>query len=55
MLIVDGLQLPVITGLLVEPDGKAGAALFRHNGPICTKVGVILLVIVIFIVATEAH
>ena len=55
MLIADGLQLPVITGLLVEPGGKAGAAPFWHSGPICAKVGVILCETMISMVVTVAH
>ena len=53
VLIVDGLQVPLMP--LVEDDGKAGAVLFWHNGPIAVKVGVTWLLITIFIVAIAPH
>ena len=55
MLIANGLQLPVIAGVLVEPGGKAGAAPFWHSGPICAKIGVISEDIVISMLAMVAH
>ena len=53
MLIVDGFQVPLMP--LVEDDGKAGAVLFWHNGPIAVKVGVIWLLITISIVVVVPH
>jgi hypothetical protein len=50
-----GLQEPVITGLLVELAGKAGAVEFWHSGPIGLKVGVISSVTTISIVTVLAH
>jgi hypothetical protein len=55
VLITAGLHVPVIAGIFVELAGNAGAAEFRHSGPICANVGTILLVIRIFIVAVVAH
>ena len=55
VLIVAGLQVPVIAGILVELVGSTGAALFWHSGPIPAKAGVRLLVIVISIVTAVAH
>jgi hypothetical protein len=40
---------------LFEVPGKAGAAEFWHNGPICVNAGVILAVTTISIVAEAAH
>ena len=52
-MIVDGLQVPLMP--LDEDNGKAGAVLFWHKGPITVNVGVIWLVITIFIVAVPPH
>ena len=40
VLIVAGLQVPVIEGLSLEPDGRAGAGLNWHSGPMAAKAGV---------------
>ena len=53
VLIVAGLQVPFIP--LMDEDGKEGAVLFWHNGPIAVKVGVIWLLITISIVAIAPH
>ena len=53
VLIVAGDQVPVIP--LVEVAGKAGAVLFWQSGPIATKAGVMLLVVVISMVTAVAH
>jgi len=53
VLIVAGDHVPVIP--LVDVAGKAGAMLFWQSGPIATKAGVILLVVVISMVTTVAH
>ena len=55
VLIVAGLQVPVIAGVLVDVEGKTRAALFWHSGPIRAKFGVRLFVVVISIVTTVAH
>ena len=55
VLIVAGLQVPVIAGVLVDAEGNTGAALFWHSGPIAAKAGVRLLVIVISIVTAVEH
>jgi hypothetical protein len=55
VLIVAGLQVPVIAGILVELAGKDGGAEFRQSGPICEKVGVKAEVTTISIVVTTAH
>jgi hypothetical protein len=55
VLIVAGLQVPVIAGIFVELEGNAGAAEFRHSGPICAKVGVNAEVTTISIVVVFAH
>ena len=53
VLIVAGDHVPVIP--LVDVVSKAGAMLFRQSGPIATKAGVMLPVVVISIVAAAAH
>ena len=53
MLIVSGFQVPEIP--LFEVFGRAGATEFWQRGPICVKVGVILVVTTISIVVEEAH
>ena len=53
VLIVEGFHVPVI--LLFDVLGSAGAAEFWHNGSIWVKVGVTLLLMVIFIVAVVPH
>ena len=55
VLIVAGLQVPVIAGIFVELDGKDGATELRHRGPICVKVGTIAVVTTISIVVGVAH
>jgi hypothetical protein len=55
VLIVAGLQVPVIAGRFVELNGNDGAVEFRHNGPICVRVGVILVDTTISIVVGAAH
>ncbi len=55
VLIVAGLQVPVMAGVLVELVGKAGAALLRHNGPIASNSGTVGLVISMSRVAIVAH
>ena len=53
---VAGTQVPVIGVTLVELTGKLGATAFKHNGPICVKVGVLFgAVISISIVVVVAH
>jgi hypothetical protein len=41
VLIVVGFQVPEIVGLFVELAGNKGGDEFRHNGPICEKIGTI--------------
>jgi hypothetical protein len=53
VVIVTGFQVPVIP--LFEVAGKAGGVEFRQSGPICVKVGMILDVTTILIVAAAAH
>ena len=53
VLITAGLQVPVI--LLFDVVGNAGAVLFRHNGPIWVKVGVIWLAMTISMETGPAH
>ena len=53
VLIVDGLQVPLMP--LVDEDGKPGAVLFWHNGPIVVNVGVTWLLISILIVVVAPH
>jgi hypothetical protein len=53
VLIVAGLHVPVIP--LFDVVGKAGAALFWHNGPIAVNVGVICGSTTIVSVAVVAH
>ncbi len=55
VLIVAGLQVPVIGVALVDEVGNDGAVLPWHNGPIWAKVGVTWLVITISMVAGVAH
>jgi len=55
VLTVAGFQVPVITGVLVELNGSAGAVLFWHNGPIWAKVGTISEATVIAMVAVVPH
>ena len=53
VLIVAGDHVPVIP--LVDVVGKAGAMRFWQSGPIATKAGVMLPVMVISMVTTVAH
>ena len=53
VLIVAGDHVPVIP--LVDVVDNAGAVLFRQSGPIATKAGVMLPVVVISMVAAAAH
>jgi len=55
VLIVAGLQVPVIDGVLVELNGSEGAVLFWHNGPIGSNVGATRAVVTIFKVAISVH
>ena len=55
VLIVSGLQVPVIGGVFVELGGSAGGALFMQRGPICANTGVICAVMVTSIVVTTPH
>lgn len=55
VLIDDGFHVPVMAGKLVELVGKVGATLFKHNGPIAAKLGIMEVVISISIVAVVAH
>ena len=41
VLMVAGVQFPVIAGVLVELAGRAGGVLFWQSGPIWVNVGVI--------------
>ena len=52
-LIAAGDQVPVMP--FAEANGKTGAMLFWHSGPIGAKVGAMLVVIVISIVVSAAH
>ena len=49
----DGFHVPVMPSN--DTPGKAGGIEFWHSGPICVKVGVICVVMVIFIVVTIPH
>jgi hypothetical protein len=53
VLIVDGFQVPA--NPLSDVVGRLGAVLFKQNGPICAKVGVICALIKISIVVVAAH
>ena len=53
VLIAAGDQVPVMP--FAEVNGKTGAVLFWHSGPIRAKVGVMLVVIVTSIVIPTAH
>ena len=55
VLIVAGLQVPMIAGVLVEPAGSKGAGLSRQSGPIAAKVGVICAVVSIFIATSDVQ
>jgi hypothetical protein len=55
VLIVAGLQVPVMAGVFVELDGRVGAVEFRQSGPICVNVVVIEGVTIISIVAVVEH
>ena len=52
-LIAAGDQVPVMP--FAEVNGKTGAVLFWHSGPIAVNVGVMLVVIVTSIVISAAH
>jgi hypothetical protein len=55
VLIVLGFHVPVIEGLLMELEGKLGAAPPKHNGPIDANTGVIEFVISMSMVVMVAH
>jgi len=55
VLIVAGLQVPVMAGILVELAGSKGATDPWQRGPIWVNVGVMLFVTTMFIVAVAAH
>ena len=55
MLIVVGLQVPVMAGILVELAGRAGATDPWQSGPICVNVVVMELVTTMAIVVVAAH
>ncbi len=55
VLITEGFQVPVMAGVLVELSGSKGAVLFWHREVIGTKVGAISGVMLITMVAVEAH
>ena len=56
MVFIDaGLHAPVIAGKSVELAGRTGGVEFWHNGPIWVKIGVILEIIEISIVAVVEH
>lgn len=55
VLIVMGFHVPVIEGLLMELEGKLGAAPPKHNGPIDANTGVIEFVISMSMVVMVAH
>lgn len=55
VLMVEGFQVPVIVGVLVELVGNAGAVELRHRGPIGVKVGTICDPTMILIVVEVAH
>ena len=55
VLIVLGFHVPVIEGLLMELEGKLGAAPPKHNGPIDANTGVIEFVISMSTVVMVAH
>ncbi len=52
---IAGFHVPVIAGEFVELNGKAGAALPTHKGPIVANVGIMEVVISISMVAMVAH
>ena len=53
VLIAAGDHVPVTP--FAEVNGKTGAVLFWHSGPIAVNVGVMLVVTVISIVTAAAH
>ena len=53
MLILAGVQVPVMVGELVDLVGNEGASELTFNGPIGLKVGVICGVVVITRVVVE--
>jgi hypothetical protein len=53
VLIVAGTHVPVIP--FVDVEGRTGAVLFWHSGPIAAKVGAIGEFVVISRVAVVAH
>ena len=55
VLIVAGLQVPVIAGVLAELTGSEGAVLFWHNGPIAANIGVTWVTMVILRDVVKAH
>ncbi len=55
VLIVAGIQVPVMTGILVETEGNDGGGEFSINGPIGVKVGVIWLTTLTVNEADTAH
>ena len=52
---VAGLHVPLMAGVLVELVGKLGAVVFWQIEVICTKVGVMGLVVVMATIFGEAH
>jgi hypothetical protein len=52
---IAGFQVPVIDGKFVELNGRAGAALPIHKGPILANVGIMEVVISISMLAIVAH
>ena len=55
VLIMAGLHVPVIVGVLLELEGRAGADDPWQSGPIWVNVGVMLFVTTMFMVADAAH
>jgi len=55
VLIIAGIQVPVMAGLLVEDNGRIPGTASLQYGPNCVNVGKIGASIVIIIVTTLAH
>jgi hypothetical protein len=53
--IIPGFHVPVIAGVFVELNGRIGAILPTHKGPMLAKVGSMEVVISISIVVILAH
>jgi hypothetical protein len=53
--LINGVQVPVIAGKLLELCGNNTVGVFWQNGPIAAKVGIIEFVISMSKVAVPAH